>query len=111
MKEYTYPNPMVAPGLGYCHANRCQLVQDREANNLIDRVNQHFGVNLRLRDRKRRVLDIKYATVMVIRNIFPALSLLKIGECFNMDHSTIIYITKNSYHPEIQQLISEIETL
>jgi len=63
-----------------------------ESKVIIAAIQENFGLDISLRTRRREVVDARQAAIVAMRVMG---STTQIAECFNMDHSTIVYTTKH----------------
>lgn len=80
-----------------------------ESKVIIAAVHENFGLDISLRTRRREIVDARQAAFVAMRCIG---STTQIAEVFNMDHSTIIYSTKqheHKYHVDRSQRLKHFD--
>jgi hypothetical protein len=66
-----------------------------ESKVIIAAVQENFGLDISLRTRRREIVDARQAVFVAMRVMG---STTQIAECFDMDHSTIIYASRQHEH-------------
>lgn len=71
-----------------------------ESKVIIAAVHENFGIDISLRSRRREIVDARQATFHAMRTMG---STTQIAECFGMNHSTVIYSSREhetKYHAD-----------
>ncbi len=66
-----------------------------ESKVIIAAVQENFGIDISLRTRRREIVDARQAVFVAMRVMG---STTQIADCFEMDHSTVIYSTRQHEH-------------
>ncbi len=80
-----------------------------ESKVIIAAIHENFGLDISLRTRRREVVDARQAAIVAMRVMG---STTQIGECFNMNHSTIVYTAKqheDKYHVDTTKRLKHFE--
>lgn len=71
-----------------------------EAKVITTAIQENFGIDISLRSRRREIVDARSAVFVAMRSIG---STSRIASCFNMDHSSVVYCSKqheDRYHED-----------
>ena len=80
-----------------------------ESKVIIAAVQENFGLDISLRTRRREIVDARQAVFVAMRVMG---STTQIADCFDMDHSTIIYATRQheyKYHVSVEQRLKHFD--
>lgn len=80
-----------------------------ETKVIIAAIHENFGIDISLRSRRREIVDARQATFVAMRVMG---STTQIAECFDMNHSTVIYSTQqheNKYHINPDQRLKHFD--
>ena len=80
-----------------------------ESKIIIAAVQENFGLDISLRTRRREIVDARQAVFVAMRVMG---STTQIADCFDMDHSTIIYSTRqheHKYHVVVEQRLKHFD--
>ena len=58
---------------------------------LLEVINEHTGVDVNIKSRKREVIEMRLLYFNVLKELRPNISLSSIGESVNLNHATVIH--------------------
>lgn len=89
-------------------------MNSEQANNLIEKVNEHFSVDIMKRSRERHLVDVRHTFMVSLRK--RGYKTTDIGRYLGKDHATVIHATKKikelcDYDPDMLKMVEYMDDL